>query len=102
MNWSSTATVHRGVRHRAAEAMKKGATTAALNVTWHSLRHHAASVLIDQGLSVTAVASVLGHSPAECLATYAAWWPNEGDSIRAALKRAWEAESTLSPDAVAK
>ncbi len=56
---------------------------------WHDLRHHAASVLIDGGLSVTAVASVLGHSPVECLKTYAHWWPNVLEEIRAAVAQAW-------------
>ena len=68
--------------------MTKAATVEASG--WHALRHHAASVLIGQGLSLTAVAATLGHSPAECLATYAGWWPNEGEQIRAAVARAWQ------------
>lgn len=86
-------------RNRAADAFR--ATTAAAGVTargWHDLRHHAASVLIAQGLGVTAVAATLGHSPAECLRTYAGWWPSEGDAIRAAVERAWaEPGAPLAP-----
>jgi integrase len=96
---------HRGgspwSRKRAADAMRRASAAAEVEATWHSLRHHAASVLIAQGLGVTAVAAVLGHSPAECLKTYAGWWPNEHEAIRAALARAWasesESESWLSP-----
>lgn len=73
-------------RNRASAAMRDAGGSG-----WHALRHHCASVLIAQGLSVTAVAAVLGHSPAECLSTYAAWWPSEDESIRAALVKAWAA-----------
>ena len=76
-------------RYRAGAAMQFAARTVGVESGWHALRHHAASVLIAQGLSVTAVAAVLGHSPAECLSTYAAWWPNEDESIRSAFSRAW-------------
>ena len=79
-------------RNRAADAIK----ATEMGVGWHALRHHCASVLIAQGLSVTAVAAVLGHSPAECLATYAAWWPSEDEAIRTALSRAW-AGAPVSP-----
>lgn len=52
---------------------------------WHLLRHYAASALISEGLSVTAVAATLGHSPAVCLKTYAAWFPDEADQVRSAM-----------------
>ena len=77
-------------RNRAAARISDAATKAKVGVTgWHALRHHTASVLIAQGLGVTAVARMLGHSPAECLATYAHWWPNEDDQIRKAIARTW-------------
>ncbi len=77
-------------RNRAADAFGRTAQRATVTASgWHSLRHHAASVLIAQGLSVTAVAATLGHSPEECLRTYAGWWPNEHETIRAAMSRAW-------------
>jgi integrase len=79
-------------RSRAAEAFRRMAKVAGVDASgWHAFRHHAASVLIAQGLSVTAVAATLGHSPAECLAAYAGWWPNEHEQIRAAVARAWAA-----------
>lgn len=95
---------HRGgapwPRNRAAEAFQAAARAAGVPASgWHALRHHAASTLIAQGLSVTAVAATLGHSPAECLRTYAGWWPNEHEQVRAAMARAWAApaaESRLS------
>jgi site-specific recombinase XerD len=69
--------------------MRAAGESVQVGAGWHALRHHAASVLIAQGLSVTAVAAVLGHSPAECLSTYAAWWPSEDEAIRSAFVRAW-------------
>jgi integrase len=72
-------------RHAAAKEMR-----AAGGSGWHGLRHHCASVLIAQGLSVTAVAAVLGDSPAVTLSTYSHWWPSEDEAIRAAVVRAWE------------
>ena len=69
--------------------MRQASKATGLDAGWHALRHHCASVLIAEGLGVTAVAAVLGHSPAECLRTYAAWWPSENDAICAALERAW-------------
>lgn len=77
-------------RNRAADAFRAASTSAEVPaVGWHALRHHAASVLIAQGLSVTAVAATLGHSPEECLRTYAGWWPDEHEAIRSAMARAW-------------
>jgi integrase len=77
-------------RNRAAEGFGRLARSAGVEASgWHALRHHAASILIAQGLGVTAVAATLGHSPAECLKTYAGWWPSEHEQIRAAVARAW-------------
>ncbi|MGE0878657.1 MAG: tyrosine-type recombinase/integrase [Acidimicrobiia bacterium] len=76
-------------RNRAAEAIARASAAVGLDVGWHALRHHAASILIAHGLSVTAVAATLGHSPAECLKTYAAWWPNEHEVVRSAMARSW-------------
>jgi integrase len=77
-------------RNRAADAFGVIKSAAGIEASgWHALRHHAASVLIAQGLGVTAVAATLGHSPEECLRTYAAWWPSEHEQIRAAVARAW-------------
>lgn len=52
---------------------------------WHDLRHFHASMLIAAGLSVTAVAERLGHTPQECLETYAHLWPGDDDRMRGAV-----------------
>lgn len=58
---------------------------------WHDLRHMHASMLIAAGLSVTAVAERLGHTPAECLETYAHLWPGDDDRMRDAVADAlWD------------
>lgn len=82
-------------RNRAGEAIRRAATAAGVEATWHSLRHHAVSVLIAEGMSVTAVAATLGHSPEECLRTYAGWWPSEHEQIRSAFARAWGAPTEV-------
>jgi integrase len=91
-------------RQRAAEAFNRLADAAGITAItatgWHALRHHTASVLIAQGLGVTAVAATLGHSPAECLSTYAGWWPNEHEQIRSAVGRAWGSSATVTARAV--
>lgn len=56
---------------------------------WHALRHYTASVLIAKGASVTAVASMLGNSPAICLSTYSHWWPSQDDVLRGAMEEEW-------------
>jgi integrase len=80
------------VFHRDGVPWRKQRASAAIRAVggrWHDLRRHAASVLIRDGASVTAVAAALGHSPAECLRTYAGWWPEEGDVVRRAMEKAW-------------
>jgi len=78
-------------RSAASQAFRAGLESANIEAkgAWHLLRHHAASVMIAQGLGVTAVAATLGHSPEETLRTYAAWWPAEQDQIRSAMTTAW-------------
>jgi integrase len=73
-------------RNRAAAAFKAACAAAGVEASgWHALGHHTASSLIAAGLGVTAVAATLGHSPAECPKTYAGWWPNEDEVVRAAM-----------------
>lgn len=86
-------------RPRAGEEFAKARPPEINGGAWHMLRDFCASTLIAQGLSVTAVAAILGHSPAECLSSYAGWWPSEHDLIRRAMDRAWKStpESRLSP-----
>ncbi|PSL02866.1 site-specific recombinase XerD [Haloactinopolyspora alba] len=56
---------------------------------WHDLRHHHASVLISEGLSVRAVADRLGHEdPAETLRTYAHLMPSDEERAVAATEEA--------------
>lgn len=55
----------------------------------HALRHFYASVLIDAGESVRAVADYLGHAdPGFTLRVYAHLFPASEDRARSALDRA--------------
>lgn len=59
--------------------------------TFHDLRHHYASLLIDAGLSVVAVSRLLGHKDATTtLDTYSHWWPESDERARAAVEAAYE------------
>lgn len=60
--------------------------------TFHDLRHHYASLLIEGGESVVAVAALLGNLPAETLRTYAHLWPNTADRTRRIVGDAWSLE----------
>jgi hypothetical protein len=53
------------------------------------LRRYTASTLIAGNVGVTAAASMLGHTVAECFETYAQWWPSENDVLRTTMSRAW-------------
>ncbi len=58
----------------------------------HALRHFYASVLIDAGEPVKAVAEYLGHAdPGFALRVYAHLFPSSEDRARAAVARAFEA-----------
>lgn len=53
---------------------------------FHALRHHFASVLLQQGVSIRAVADYLGHhDPGFTLRTYAHLMPDDQDRSRAAI-----------------
>ncbi len=55
-------------------------------VTFHSLRHFYASLLIRHGESIKTVQARLGHaSAAETLDTYSHLWPDSDDRTRAAV-----------------
>ena len=55
----------------------------------HNLRHSHASLLINQGVSIVAVAKRLGHSSIEqTLNTYAHMMPNEEDDLIKKLQNA--------------
>jgi site-specific recombinase XerD len=55
----------------------------------HALRHHYASVLLDAGVSIRALADYLGHhDPGFTLRTYAHMMPASDDRARAAIDSA--------------
>ena len=58
---------------------------AGLDAGFHSLRHFAATSLLRRGVSVAAVARILGHSPATCLAYYSHWIADDAELIRGVL-----------------
>lgn len=61
----------------------------------HALRHFYASVLIDAGESVRAVADYLGHSdPGFTLRIYAHLFPSSEDRARQAVDRLFRSSST--------
>ncbi|KJE23684.1 site-specific recombinase XerD [Frankia torreyi] len=57
--------------------------------TFHDLRHHYASTLIDGGESVTVVAARLGNDPAETLRTYSHLFPDSAERTRRIVDAAW-------------
>ncbi|MBC3186400.1 site-specific integrase [Corynebacterium sp. zg-331] len=60
-----------------------------LPVTFHSLRHYYASLLIDSGVSVAGVRAAMGHESASMtLSVYVHLWPGAEDQTRAAISGA--------------
>ncbi|GAA3508329.1 site-specific recombinase XerD [Streptosporangium album] len=58
---------------------------------FHRLRHHFASVLLEDGVSIKAVAEFLGHAdPGFTLRTYTHLMPSSEDRMRRAIDGAWE------------
>jgi len=88
-------------RNRLADRFRAAARQAGLaGVTFHVLRHFAASALIASGCSVKAVQSFLGHATAaETLDTYGHLWPDDDDRLRAGIDHAFR-EATLASTAV--
>ena len=65
-----------------AETFKKAATAAGVSARPHDLRHYAASLLINRGVSVKAVQAFCGHATAqETLDTYGHLWPDDSGRI---------------------
>lgn len=58
-----------------------------LNITWHDLRHHHASVLLSAGVSPALVAERLGHSIETLLRTYAHVIRSDEDRVRSIVDR---------------
>src|SRR6185312_12305137 len=66
--------------HRALRA--RGITPAGKSTGIHQLRHHVASMLLSQGLSIAEVAEVLGDTVQEVSETYAHAMPDFGKRLR--------------------
>lgn len=63
---------------------------------FHQLRHHYASVMLDSGVSIRALADFLGHhDPGFTLRTYAHMMPKNEERAREAIDRAWSAVDGL-------
>ena len=58
---------------------------AGLDAGYHSMRHFCATTLLRRGVSVAAVARILGHSPATCLNYYAHWVTDDAELVRGVL-----------------
>lgn len=69
----------------------------------HALRHHYASLLLEQGVSVKALAEYLGHAdPGFTLRIYTHLMPASSDKARTAVDLAYGAPSALSVPSVAE
>ena len=64
----------------------------------HDLRHHYASVLLDAGESVPAVAERIGDTPEMVLKVYGHLMPDREDNARKAIDAAWEAAAEQAED----
>ncbi len=83
--------LHRGFvnRHVWKPALVAAEVTASRDNGMHALRHHYASVLLEDGVSVKALAEYLGHAdPGFTLRVYAHVMPASEDRARAAVDRA--------------
>jgi integrase len=62
---------------------------------FHDLRHHVASEMLGEGLSVVAVAAVLGDTPTTVLRHYGHFVRNDDDRVRATMRRLRAIEDSL-------
>jgi integrase len=84
------------------DQLAKAVRTAGLpaGTSSHDLRHHYASVLLDQRVSVQEVAERLGHAdPTLVLTTYGHVMPNSEDRTRRAIEDAWAEARRRAEDA---
>ncbi|MEX2620333.1 MAG: site-specific integrase [Egibacteraceae bacterium] len=66
----------------------------------HALRHHYASVLLEEGVNIRALADYLGHAdPGFTLRTYTHLMPASADRARQAIDAAFSREPGVSQDA---
>jgi integrase len=78
---------HYQARHFAPAVRRAGLPD---GTTTHDLRHHFASIMLAAGLSVVAVAELLGHENANLvLSTYGHLVPGSEDRMRQAVDSAW-------------
>ena len=56
---------------------------------YHDLRHHLASELLGDGMSLPAVAGILGDTPGTVLAVYGHFVLADNDRPRATMRRLW-------------
>lgn len=75
-------------RGQLAEAMRRMAKNADVNATWHSIRHHHASMLLSAGVSPALVAERLGHDIATLMRTYAHVIRSDDDRVRSLVQGA--------------
>ena len=73
---------------------------AGLDAGFHSLRHFCATTLLRRGVSVAAVARILGHSPATCLAYYSHWIADDAELVRGVLDDVLSNDGNEPADAV--
>ncbi|MEU0479993.1 site-specific integrase [Streptosporangium sp. NPDC006013] len=65
---------------------------------FHTLRHHFASVLLERGVSIKAVADFLGHAdPGFTLRTYTHLMPSSEDRMRQVIEDVWAAPGSAAP-----
>src|SRR6266516_3195715 len=88
-----TSTVGAWSDRRLGQAYRDAARVAGLpdGTTSHDLRHHYASVLLDAGESVHAVAARLGNTAGMVLNVYGHLMPDREDTTRRAVDVAWAA-----------
>ncbi|MCU1660197.1 MAG: Site-specific recombinase XerD, partial [Pseudonocardia sp.] len=89
-----TSSAGRPYRHKYVQTFifQRAVTAANLptGTTSHDLRHHFASILLQAGESVVAVAEYLGHEDATLvLRTYGHLMPNSDDRMRHAIDGVW-------------
>lgn len=80
-------------------AIKAAGVVPARDTGMHALRHHYASVLLDAGVSIRALAEYLSHhDPGFTLRTYAHMMPASDDRARAAVDAAHASADSVRTD----
>lgn len=90
--WQTNRRKPPGHQHYGQHLFKAAVKAAGLpeETTSHDLRHHFASLMLDQGLTHAAVAELLGHKDATLVVqTYGHAMPDKDERARAAMDAAW-------------